>query len=747
MKKFAAVISLSTLVLSSLLLFSNKSNKEVKPVEAGIPSGYYDSVTSSMKGDTLKSTLYNIIKGHTRIPYDSLEPAMKVTDRDYEYDPVQPNEPSNYDPYVKLLYADYNASSNAQTWGSSMGSYNTTGKDVWNKEHIWAKSNGFPTESLPAYSDLHHLRASDWKCNNLRGNYPFAVVTGRADKNRVEDWTQNRYTEGNYRDTSNQLFEPRDDDKGDVARALFYMATRYYSGDGSGGTNLSLTNGTDSSGGKWGYLDTLLAWHEADPVDNFEMHRNDLIYSEYQHNRNPYIDHPEYARAVFKNEAIVEPDTLINLTYTGSPTKTSYKEGEVFNPNGLTVTATFQKEDSSTYTTNVTNDVSWSALTSSSTSVTGTYSHAEIEMQITVNGITVISLTGLSVEGTLTKTVYEEGDTFDPTGLTLYADYSDNSHVDVTSEADWPTDPLVTGQLTITVTYGGQELTFPGIHVKEKQVSATRVEFGDHSSDTSGSLSTTTITNKLVSGGSFVTIQTATNIFGGQVGLKIASSNAGTLRITLKTSGFVSKLEFYAASFGSDTPTANITTSASSTGVPIQPVSSFNTYAVNVGATISEFTISCAANKNRIYLRYIDIYSGSGPAPSDDPITTWGEDYLFIGDSAFDGEGTGLCRTGNYYHAAKVALFALESSTSGTINSLRTNSKYEAELERYTAWSEANFDDSPFLNDYSFLNKSSISSFNDVNNSNTLVILIVSLTTGISFLTILLVIKKRRVRQ
>ena len=291
MKKFTAAISLSALVLSSLLLFSSKSNKEVKPVEAGIPSGYYNLVTSSMKGDTLKSTLYNIIKGHTRIPYDNLEPAMKVTDRDYEYDPIKPNESSDYDPYVKLLYADYNASSNAQTWGSSMGSYNTTGKDVWNKEHIWAKSNGFPTESLPAYSDLHHLRASDWKCNNLRGNYAFAVVSDHSSKNAADDWTQSRKTD-NYRDTSNQIFEPRDSDKGDVARALFYMATRYYSGDGSGGTNLSLTTGTDASGGKWGYLDTLLAWHEADPVDTFESHRNDLIYSEYQHNRNPYIDHP-----------------------------------------------------------------------------------------------------------------------------------------------------------------------------------------------------------------------------------------------------------------------------------------------------------------------------------------------------------------------------------------------------------------------------------------------------------------------
>jgi len=743
MKKFTAVISLSTLVLSSLFLLNSKAKEEVKYVEAGIPAGYYDSITSSMKGDGLKSALYNIIKGHTKYSYDSLEECMKVTDRDYEYDPIKPNEPSNYDPYVKLLYADYNASSNAQTWGSSLGSYNTTGKDVWNKEHIWAKSNGFDTKSLAAYSDLHHLRASDWKCNNLRSNYAFAVVSDHSSKNAADDWTQSRKTD-NYRNTSSQTFEPRDSDKGDVARALFYMATRYYNGDGSGGTNLSLTNGTDASGGKWGYLDTLLAWHEADPVDTFESHRNDLIYSEYQHNRNPYIDHPEYARAVFKNEPIVEPDTLINLTYTGSPTKTSYKEDEAFNPNGLTVTATFQKSDSTTYNSIVTDSVSWSALTSSSTSVTGTYSHSGVDKQITVNGITVISLTGISLEGTLTKTVYEEGDTFDPTGLTLYADYSDHSRVDVTSSATWPTDPLEAGQLSVTVTYGGQELTFYGIHVKEKQVSGERIKFKENSSDGSTAMDKDGVPNEITSGADLVNISSAANVYPGKSGIKFSSgSKSGSITFTLKSSGYLSKLEICAKKYGSDGTTVTVSTNATSGGT-FEPGTDLDVFEIAVNTSISSFTISSPSGQ-RFYLNYIDIYSGSAPAPSDDALTTWGEDYLFIGDSAFNGQGAGLCVTGNYYHAAKVALFALESETSGTINKLRTNSNYSAELARYTAWSKANHDSAPFVNDFSFLNNNDVS-FRATNDSNTLIILVVALTTGMSFLTILLVIKKRRVR-
>ena len=330
MKKLATVFSLSALVASSFLLFSSNSNKEAAPKQVDA-ADYYANVTSSMKGDTLKQTLYNIIKGHTKYGYNGLEVAMKITDRDYELDPVQPNEPEDYNPYMRLLYADYNGStSTAKKWNTSQGSYGVSSGYVWNKEHIWAKSNGFGKASgCEAYSDLHHLRASDWKCNNTRSSLPFGVVSSHTTSNASYDWTSSRRTDNYY---NSSVFEPRDSDTGDVARALFYMATRYYNGDGSNNTNLGLTNGTDSSGGKWGYLDTLLSWHEADPPDNFETNRNDLV-QQVQGNRNPYIDHPEYARAVFKNEQMVEPATLTNLAKSGSPTKTQYKEGEAFNPN------------------------------------------------------------------------------------------------------------------------------------------------------------------------------------------------------------------------------------------------------------------------------------------------------------------------------------------------------------------------------------------------------------------------------
>ncbi len=259
---------------------------------------YYKNISTTATGNTLKTQLYNLIKDHTQCAYGSLEVQMKVTDRDYDLDPVTENEPENYDPYMKLLYADYNGNkSTAKKWSTSQGSYGVQSGYVWNKEHIWAKSNGFGKSSgCKAYSDLHHLRASDWKCNNTRGNFPFSNVTNHTTSNASFDYTQNRRTD-NY--LENGVFEPRDSDKGDVARALFYMATRYMiSSADSGNTALALTNGTDKSGGKWGYLSTLLAWNTQDPPDKFEINRNGLVQS-FQHNRNPYIDHPEWAQKVF----------------------------------------------------------------------------------------------------------------------------------------------------------------------------------------------------------------------------------------------------------------------------------------------------------------------------------------------------------------------------------------------------------------------------------------------------------------
>jgi hypothetical protein len=147
--------------------------------------------------------------------------------------------------------------------------------------------------------DLFHIYPVDQYVNNMRSNYPYAKVN-------VPTWTSlNGSKKGpcatpGYTGT---VFEPRDEYKGDFARTYFYMATRYENViatwpayDPLGATVL---NGTAFPAFKAWYVDLLIAWHNADPVSQKELDRNNEIYNNYQHNRNPYIDHPEYVALVW----------------------------------------------------------------------------------------------------------------------------------------------------------------------------------------------------------------------------------------------------------------------------------------------------------------------------------------------------------------------------------------------------------------------------------------------------------------
>jgi len=94
---------------------------------------------------------------------------------------------------------------------------------------------------------------------------------------------------------SGTVFEPIDEYKGDFARAIMYMSVRYYTEDGSW-SNSDMT--TKSEIKPWA-IDLLLRWNEQDPVSEKEKERNETIYRDYQHNRNPFVDHPEYARMIW----------------------------------------------------------------------------------------------------------------------------------------------------------------------------------------------------------------------------------------------------------------------------------------------------------------------------------------------------------------------------------------------------------------------------------------------------------------
>ncbi|MFH1853564.1 MAG: endonuclease [Candidatus Neomarinimicrobiota bacterium] len=248
-------------------------------IPAGIPAGYYDA-TSGKSGAELKATLHGIIKNHTRYPYTSsgtdVWDLLKITDED-------PDNPDN----IILLY-----SGRSHPKADNSGENLTYTGDRWNREHVWAKSHGFPSESDTAYTDIHHLRPADESVNTDRNNREFDEGT-------------NAHTEaiGCYYDTEAWTWEPRDAVKGDVARMMFYMVVRYDPGIHSDDSeyDLELVDSTGNNADNsplFGKLSTLLTWHNDDPVDDWERTRNDTIYY-FQGNRNPFIDHPEYAVSIW----------------------------------------------------------------------------------------------------------------------------------------------------------------------------------------------------------------------------------------------------------------------------------------------------------------------------------------------------------------------------------------------------------------------------------------------------------------
>ena len=216
-------------------------------------------------GAALESSLHTIISsGVTRLSYDGVWAALRVTDKD-------PANPANV---IELYTGDSVPSSN-----------NGGGVDQWNREHVWAKSHGdFGTVTGPG-TDIHHLRPEDVTVNSARGSLDFD-----------NGGTQNSEAPGNYADFDS--WEPRDAVKGDVARMIFYMSVRYEGGDGFADLEVNDVTGNGAAP-NIGKLSTLLEWNAVDPPSAFEMNRNDLIYDSFQHNRNPFIDHPEWADSIF----------------------------------------------------------------------------------------------------------------------------------------------------------------------------------------------------------------------------------------------------------------------------------------------------------------------------------------------------------------------------------------------------------------------------------------------------------------
>jgi hypothetical protein len=146
--------------------------------------------------------------------------------------------------------------------------------------------------------------ADKW-VNNKRGNMPFGNVQ------TVLGYSANHYCEwGTSTESGSSLnvFEPADELKGDLARSYFYMVTCYENvvSNWTAYSNTEMLGGNSYPGfSSWG-LKVLLDWSRLDPVSDKERARNEAIYTNFQHNRNPFIDFPSLAEYVWGDSATFE---------------------------------------------------------------------------------------------------------------------------------------------------------------------------------------------------------------------------------------------------------------------------------------------------------------------------------------------------------------------------------------------------------------------------------------------------------
>jgi hypothetical protein len=289
----------------TVLPFGTPANPSYGNVTSTAPLGYYSSL-EGLSGTALKQALQDIIANPSVVRvhnYDDVWDILKTSDQN----PENSNQ-------VWLIYTETPRSKIDLQLGNS-----NVGK--WNREHIYCQSRGgfsTGTDYLTPFSDgitiwtattgandigagvcdAHHIRAVDGQENSSRNNRNYGV------------------------DYNGPIATPTTTWKGDVARACFYMAVRY------DGLNVVNGNPNENSIGQIGDLATLLTWNQTDPRDDFEMNRNNYIYT-WQVNRNPFIDYPNLADYVFGSNfgqtwfsTLSNTDFVLNkVTIYPNPTK------------------------------------------------------------------------------------------------------------------------------------------------------------------------------------------------------------------------------------------------------------------------------------------------------------------------------------------------------------------------------------------------------------------------------------------
>ncbi len=234
------------------------------------PAAEYTSVESTIAsstpanlGSNLRSALRTRINsGILQISYQNGRFRYDESDRDLD-------NPSN-------IITVYSGRSISSTWDSG---------STWNREHTWPRSHMVnDSTGSPEYTDFHQLRPCISSVNSSRGNEPFGQGSSSL-------WDPGFDSRGGL----NYSFDPQD--RGEIARAMFYMATRFNH------TLVNVSSENQLANGQMGNLSSLLEWHYEHVADEREFYRNHTIdQSNFQRNRNPFVDRNEYVWAIWGNQ-------------------------------------------------------------------------------------------------------------------------------------------------------------------------------------------------------------------------------------------------------------------------------------------------------------------------------------------------------------------------------------------------------------------------------------------------------------
>ena len=466
------------------------------------------------------------------------------------------------------MFDYYSSITNYRPGTDQAGSYGKEG-DVYNREHSIPKSWwGGSTSNQGA--DPYIVVPTDGYVNGARSNFTFGMVNV-AEKTFSNSKKGSGKQEWGYTGT---VFEPDDSVKGDFARIYYYAIAKYSASSGwtTGDGSKCFSGSSSTNFGLTNYAIKLFSyWSELDPVSEWEMSVNDKV-SAIQGNRNPFIDHPEYANVLWGT----------NSDYTqythGVPSSDgisiSKTEAFLISNNTTTISATSTDSSTISWTTSNSNVVSLSSSSSASgasiTLTAGSAGTATVTARATIGGETYEKTCSIevaatkqvtSIEISTPKTNYKVDDDF--VKPTVTATYNDGTNSEVTSSASFTGfDMSVAGNYTVTVSYsygGVAKSTTYQISVKQSgggepgELVELDIDFtGSKSSDTDSEGNVWSTTGNFTTGSGYLRLNSSDTYISNSPALCVDTAETMTIKATLRTYGGVSSQSLRITAYNED---------------------------------------------------------------------------------------------------------------------------------------------------------------------------------------------------